>query len=179
MVRAESARKQAELQLATRAPTVHAYLKELGSRGPGKVTAVVSSIRSLELPSFPQLRVTGSRLVQSAAEQAQGVKAQVLETKTAAVARAACAAQQATQIVKDFASMQQAQNLVASLTKTTTQRAQGARARAVAMKATVITKGTEAAQVAEKTLREQLAARLGEKKAAQVMDWLVIPATLC
>mmetsp|Transcript_81717 Transcript_81717/g.218733 ORF Transcript_81717/g.218733 Transcript_81717/m.218733 type:complete len:285 (+) Transcript_81717:79-933(+) len=99
MVRAESARKQAELQLATRAPTVHACLKEFGAIGAQKAVVVVSSIRSFEVPSIDQLRNVSTRFTETVATQVGAVKGRVLEAKAAAVAQAMETVQQARKAV--------------------------------------------------------------------------------
>mmetsp|Transcript_18586 Transcript_18586/g.41223 ORF Transcript_18586/g.41223 Transcript_18586/m.41223 type:complete len:209 (-) Transcript_18586:378-1004(-) len=179
MGRASCARNEVDVLLATRVPMVHAYLKEFGSRGSGKVVTAVACIRSMEMPLFPQLHDASIRVVQSVTGHVQSSKAQALAAKASVVTQTTCAVQQAKKSAQKYATIEQAKILVASLTQTATQKTEGVKARAQVAKTIVITTGTEAAQLTEKTLREQLVARVGEKKAAQVMDWLLIPAALC
>eukprot|EP00451_Oxyrrhis_marina_P011822 CAMPEP_0204322332 /NCGR_PEP_ID=MMETSP0469-20131031/8629_1 /ASSEMBLY_ACC=CAM_ASM_000384 /TAXON_ID=2969 /ORGANISM="Oxyrrhis marina" /LENGTH=276 /DNA_ID=CAMNT_0051303671 /DNA_START=51 /DNA_END=881 /DNA_ORIENTATION=- len=99
MVRAEHARKRAELQLATRAPTVHACLKEFGAIGVQKAVVVVSSIRAFEVPSVDQLRSVSAGLTATVTTQVGAVKGRVLEAKATAVAQATETVQQARKAV--------------------------------------------------------------------------------
>jgi len=122
---AVSAGQQAELQLAARAPRVHASLKEYATLGSSKAAAVISMIRSLEVPSVQQLRGVAAGVTQRASAGLECAKVRVVDAKTA-----------------------------------------------------VLTQAAEVVQQTRKTVQQQLAERVGEEKAAQIMEWVVIPAYL-